>query len=160
MAKKLFISGDSREGFHLLSMVSNLTDYRISFFINGNLGIMLKKYADFVQEPDKTPFSWFYFYDADLHIYYYLFANKSQGKSLIPELKQFDYLLFIKGSLPENYYNDKMAKLRTLTDIQAVFQQDVLKIKNTDLLLEALELHELKEVIIPSREQKYHFKKP
>ena len=160
MAKKLFVSGDIREGFYLLSLVSNLADYRISFFINSNLGIVLKKYGDFISEPDKSPYSWFYFYDADLHIYYYLFANKSQGRNLIPELKRFDYLLFIKGSFPENFFNDKTVKLRTIADIQAVFQQDVLKIKNTDLLLEALELHELKEVIIPSRGQKYHFKRP
>jgi hypothetical protein len=160
MAKKLQVSGDIREGFHLLSMVSSFADYRISFFINNNLGIMLKKYADFVPEPDKTPFSWFYFYDTDLHIYYYLFANKSQGRNLIPELKQFDYLLFIKGSLPEDLYNEKAAKLRATQGIQAVFRQDIMKIKNTDLLLEVLELHELNEVIIPARGQKFHFKKP
>lgn len=160
MAKKLFVSGDSREGFYLLSMVSSIADYRISFFINSQLGIMLKKYDDFISEPDKTPYSWFYFYDADLHIYYYLFANKNQGKNLIPELRRFDYMLFIKGSLPENFFKEKTARLRTIADIQAIFLQDLYKIKNTDLILEALELHELKEVIIPSREQKYHFKRP
>lgn len=160
MAKKLQVSGDIREDFYLLSMVSSFADYRISFFINNNLGILLKKYADFIPVADKTPFSWFYFYDTDLHVYYYLFANKSQGKNLIPELKQFDYLLFIKGSLPDDFFNEKTAKLRGTQGIQAVFRQDIKKIKNTDLMLEALELHELNEVIIPARKQKFHFKKP
>lgn len=160
MAKKLQVSGDIREGFHLLSIVSSFADYKIGFFINSNLGILLKKYADFVRETDKTPFSWFYFYDANLHIYYYLFANKSLGKNLIPELKQFDYLMFVKGRLPNNFYNEKTAKLRGTQGIQAVFQQDIMKIKDTDILLEAMELHELNEVIIPAREQKEsHFKK-
>lgn len=160
MAKKLQVSGDIREGFQMLSIVSSFADYRISFFINNNLDITLKKYADFIYEPDKTPFSWFYFYDSDRHLYYYLFANKSQAKNLIPELKQFDYLLFIKGILPENFYNEKTIKLRGTQGIQAVFQQNIMKIKNTDLLLEALELHELNEVIIPARGQKFYFKKP
>lgn len=160
MAKKLQVSGDIREGFYLLSIVSSFADYRISFFINSNLGILLKKYADFVQETAKIPFSWFYYYDSDSHIYYYLFANKSQGKNLVPELKHFDYLFLIKGRLPDDFYNEKTAKLRVTQGIQAVFQQDMMKIKNTDILLEAMELHELNEVIIPAREQKFRFKKP
>ncbi len=160
MAKKLQVSGDIREGFHLLSLVSSFADYRISFFINNHLGLMLKKYADFVPEPGQPPFSWFYFYDGDLLLYYYLFSNKSQGKNLIPELKQFDYLLFIKGSLPGDLFDKKTASLRATEGVQAVFRPDIMKIKNTDLLLEALELHELNEVIIPARGQKFHFKKP
>lgn len=159
MVKKLNISGDLREGFYLLSIVSNLADYRISFFINSQLGIRLKKYADFIFEPEKTSHSWFYFFDTHLHAYFYLFANKSGGNYLIPELKQFDYLLLIKGDLPLGFYQDKAAKLRQVPNVQAVFHQSLQQLKNTDVLLELLEMHELRQLVIPFRPKNYRTKK-
>ena len=74
------------------------------------------------------------------------------------ELKQFDYLMLIKGSFANHFYDEKIIQMRKIPQIIGVFQQDMQKLKNMDEFLEALEMHELKEVIIPSKPKKYPFK--
>jgi hypothetical protein len=158
MAKKLQVSGNFTEGYHLLAIVSNLPDYRLSYFINDYWNIGLKKYTDFDPDFSGSGFSWYYCLDDDREISYYLFANKSQGMLLKKELKQFDYLLLMKGNFANHFYDEKTVQLRKVPQIIGVFPQDLQKLKNMDEFLEALEMHELKEVIIPSKPKKYPFK--
>jgi len=159
MAKKILEPGDLTEGYHMLAIVSNLPDYRLSYFINEQWKICLKKFADFKPDPTIKGFSWYYFPDEDHEITYYLISNKNQGILLNKELKQFDYIILVKGSFTVHFFHDMILQLRQIPQIIAVFQQDMKKLKNVNMLLESIELHELNEVIIPSKSSKYPVKK-
>lgn len=159
MAKKLQITGDLTEGYHMLAIVSNLPDYRLSYFINEQWKTGLKKFADFKPGPSIKGFSWYYFPDEDHEITYYLISNKNQGILLNKELKQFDYIILIKGNFAVYFYRDMVLQLRQIPQIIGVFQQDMKKLKNMDFFLETIEIHELNEVIIPSKSSKYPVKK-
>lgn len=159
MAKKLQVSGNIlSEGFHLMGIASNLSDYRLCHFINDRWNIGLKKYGDFAVESAEEGFSWYFYYDDNWQIYYYLIANRNENGFLKKEWKQFDYLLLIKGSISSEFLNEKISQLRRVPQVIGVFQQELQKVKNMDVFLEALEMHELHEIIIPSKPQKYPFK--
>ncbi|MBN2616253.1 MAG: IPExxxVDY family protein [Bacteroidales bacterium] len=159
MAKKLQVSGNFlSEGFHLLGIASNLSDYRLCHFINERWSIGLKKYGDFAVEPVEEGFSWYFYYDDHWKTYYYLMANRNAGGFLKKEWKQFDYLLILKGSIDSDLFGERIRQLRQIPQVIGVFQQDLQKTKNMDVFLEALEMHELHEIIIPSKPQKYPFK--
>lgn len=159
MAKKLQVSGNFlSEGFHLLGIASNLSDYRLCHFINDRWNVGLKKYGDFAVEPVEEGFSWYFYYDDNLKVYYYLIANRNTTGFLKKEWKQFDYILIIKGGLASGLFGERISQLRQIPQVIGVFQQDLQKVKNMDVFLEALEMHELHEIIIPSKPQKYPFK--
>lgn len=159
MAKKLKVTGDFTEGYHMLAIASNLPDYRLSYFINEQWKIGLKKFADFTPDSGGEGFSWYYFLDDDHEISYYLISNKSQGAILNKALKQFDYLLLLKGSFAVHFYRDMVLQLRQIPQIVGVFQQDLKNLKNMDVFLELLEIHELNEVIRPSKPPKLPLKR-
>ncbi|MBN2638087.1 MAG: IPExxxVDY family protein [Bacteroidales bacterium] len=159
MAKKLQVSGNIlSDEFNLLGIVGHLADYRLSHFINELWETGLRKYENFAIDQDENGFSWYFYFDDNLQVYYYLMANRAETGFLKKELKQFDYLLLIKGTIPEDLLTERINKLRNVQQIVGVFRQDIQKTKNMGVFLEALELHELHEIIIPSKTKKYPYR--
>lgn len=158
MAKKLQVSEKNlSDEFHLLGIVSHLADYRLSHFINELWEIGLKKYECFTLDKVSGKFSWYFYFDDNLQVYYYLIASRNETGFLKKELKQFDYLLLVKGSIPEDFLVERTNTLRKVQQVVGVFQQNLQKIKNMDIFLEALEIHELHKVVIPSKTKKYPY---
>jgi len=158
MAKKLQLSADFQDGYLLYALVSPLVDYRISYFINQKTGMQLKKYEDMpyrVSEEKTASFSWYYYFDEALNTSYYLIASKSKGGFLIPELKQVDYFLLINTTLSESVFKENIKLIRDLQQMYAVLKQDFRRLQNTDGLLESIEMHELAQVVLPSKQNRY-----
>ncbi len=149
MSKKLSRITDYFDGFHLYSIVSHLKDYSLCFHINNELGFDLINYEDMIfdlaGDPEKG-FSWYFYKDHKTHTNFYLIGNKSEGNILLPSQKTVDFFLLIKDAIDDNYAGKTSAAIRKIVNISAVFQAEMTKIKDMDLLMETIELHELKYV--------------
>lgn len=151
MAKKLSVQVNYFEDYHLLGLVSNLKDYMLTFFINNLLELDLKKYGDFKPEPEKDiAFSWYCHWRKGELVSYYLVGNHHAKGKLVPAQKHLDFFLLIKNG-SEQKVSEIIGKLRTIEKVTAVFQLDMAKVKDMNIILEVLEMHELDQVIRPKK---------
>lgn len=133
----------------MYAIATTMKDYSMAFQINGNLSTDLKNYDDIYFEMASDPeqgFSWYYFKDEKDHTHYYLIANKSQGSLLLPSQKTFDFILLLKDALNDEIATAIANKIRKTQGVTAVFQLPMNKIKDMDVLMETIELHELEFV--------------
>jgi len=150
MAKKLKVSLNLFEGVKIIGLVTNLKDYRLAFNINNVLNLKLSRYKDFKPEGKDGQYSWYYFSQGGNYHSITLINNNSFKGKLIFEPK-IDFLLLIKNVFIESLVNDALIKLRKIDGLNMAFELQIAKIKNADVLLEALEMHELREVLRPKK---------
>ena len=89
--------------FLLLGLVSSHKASKVAFLINQMAHLNLERVIDFIL-PDYNPkvhtsFSKFTWFDEENHLDYSLLANKEFGICLFNQLKNFDYLLIIRGGI-------------------------------------------------------------
>ena len=137
----------------MLAISSQLKDYRLVYFVNEILGLELQKYDDFKLSQKGEAYSWYCYSEGENGTTFYLIGNHHPNGKLLPTQKSIDYFLFTKNLFDEHELNEMASKLRTITGIQAVFRVDMATIKNLDLMIENLELHELEKVIMPRKEE-------
>lgn len=107
--------------FALVGISCHEKDYRIAWAINTKLKIELRKAEDLKIELKKntspTLFPFYEFIDEEGFREYFLIGNRGGKGLLIPEQKQVDYFLMIRGT-----YNDadKISLLKQLKDINIV----------------------------------------
>ena len=126
----------------LLAVVSHLKEYKIAWHLNEQLGINLAKQEDEIFEflGDVRLFISNYSYQTE-HSTIRLLGNRSLEESssskqyLIPELKQFDYLILTDGSenSPDAYYIRD--QLRNLKGIQLVSVIEIEQLKSKENLI-------------------------
>lgn len=150
MAKKLSVDFNLFEGIRTLGLVTNLKDYRLAFYLNNLLDLHLSKYSDFNFEGKEGQYSWYYYSKGGNYHSITLINNSHQSGKLLSEPK-IDYLLLIKQVFSENLIFEILTNLRKISGITMALELQIQKIKSADLLLEALEMHELKEVIRPKK---------
>ena len=75
---------------------------------------------------------------------YYLIGNKDENGILIQQQKTVDYFLLIKDPISADISKFYANGLRKIPYITAVFDLNMENTKDLDLLLESIELHELK----------------
>lgn len=150
MAKKLSVDFNLFEGIRTLGLVTNLKDYRLAFYLNNLLDLHLSKYSDFNFEGKEGQYSWYYYSKGGNYPSITLINNNHSSGKLVTEPK-VDYLLLIKNVIIENLVPDMLTKLRNISGLTLALELKMAKIKNADLLIEALEMHELKEVIRPKK---------
>mgnify|MGYP006902143149 CR=1 FL=1 len=150
MTKRLSVDHELFEGIKLLGLVTPLKDYRLAYFINNELNLKLSRYADFTFEGKEGEYAWYYFSKGNKYHNITLINNYHPHGKLVLEPK-IDFLLMIKNVVAEEVVPEILAGLRKINGIPLAFLLNAAKIKNADLLLEALEMHELKEVIRPRK---------
>lgn len=110
--------------FELISIVSAERDYRLCWQLNKELGLDFTRQDEIpIHYQKKKKFAYFnlYYYEDELNwLQYYFINNKSQGESLIPELKQVDHLLLIKGSEAELVKDETIKCLKAMSQVQAI----------------------------------------
>ena len=149
MSKKLSKNINSFEDYKLLAIVSHLKDYTLCYHINQDLRLDLVKYDDIDiahDKNDRSSFSWYYYKDEITRTTYYLVGNKNGNRNLITSQKTVDYFLLIKDIISDKTIIDIVKNLRNISNINAVFDIQMLQIRDMDLLLESIELHELQFV--------------
>lgn len=149
MSKKLSKNIDFFKDYKLLAIVSHLKDYTLCYYINKGLGLDLVKYEDIDvmhSTPDVNSFSWYYYKDEISRTFYYLVGNKNESKNLLASQKTVDYFLLIKDAMSDDVINEILRSLRNTPNINAVFDLHIQHVKDVDLLIESVELHELQFV--------------
>lgn len=136
MSKKLLQATDTGSLHYTLFGIScHLKDYRLSFLINRQLGM------DFARMDDFLDFSFYLYPDEDNFNTYFLIANRSPEKVLIPELKQTDFLMLVEGPFNKSQKERLLENIRTISNVLTAFEIRFETIKNHPSLLNDLELH-------------------
>lgn len=146
--------------YNLIAIHTALEDYRLAFFINQKLPILLGKSKDEVQiniKEGETNFSRFYYYDSENAISWNLIQNKNevyQYKNevtqnlfsnitleistkvyLIPEFKKADYFLKIENTQDTLNVSKIKTLLNTIENISTVYTVDINHIKSKNNLI-------------------------
>lgn len=118
--------------FPLIGISSSLKDYRLCWQINRALNIELCRQKDLLVSNEKKRqeayFNLFQFEDAIDFLRYFLIANKSAGSLFIPELKQADFFMMLRGDAAKETALVVMEKLKSLPGIEAVFETNPAKL--------------------------------
>lgn len=110
--------------FLLFGLVSGHKATRVAHVLNEQLAMNLERVPDLLL-PDYNPqaeigFSRFSWLDEENHLDYYLLTNKEVGLMLMPDLRQFDYLLIIRGGIEFFDSQGLIAKGMKISDIQLI----------------------------------------
>jgi len=127
---------DPEFNFILIGIATPLQDYRMAWFVNNTLHKQLAKTDDLVQiDPVnriQTGFARFDYEEMLTMSMFHIIQNKQGPNCLIPELKELDYLLIIKGAyyLPRN--QEILKKIKDIEQIQVavIIDPESLKSKN------------------------------
>jgi hypothetical protein len=146
MAKKTSLNVRSEAAyFTMLGISCHLRDYRLSFLFNHNLGFAFVKRDDLqtgiTNNSEEMAFSFYSWKNEDRQNSFYLIANRNQEAVLIPEMKQFDFLLIVEGKFGKTEKNSLIRSLCSLPGILTVFDSEITKIKNHERLLTDVEMH-------------------
>lgn len=146
--------------YDLIAIHTSLEDYRLAYFINQKLPVILSKSRDEIQitiKEGETNFSRFYFNDSEKDISWNLIQNKNEvinykkGNTqnlfsnvtmevstkvfLLPEFKKVDYFLKIENNEETINAPKIQLLLNTIKSISAVYTVDTTKIKSKNNLI-------------------------
>lgn len=120
--------------FTLVGIACHEKDYRIAWALNNKLKIELKKTEDLRIELKKntspTLFPFYEFIDDETFREYFLIGNRGGKGLLIPEQKQVDYFLMIRGNTLSTA--DKGSLLKQLKDTNIVLAAYDIDANNLD----------------------------
>lgn len=146
MARKLKLKIDYFDEYHMLAIVSHLKDYRLAYNINQALGSRLKKFDDLtIISEDEQNFTWYCCHEKENHMTVYLIGNSATNSKLIPSRKEIDFFLLIKNAINLEKVDHILKEIRSISDVVGVFKQEMTSIRDMDVLLELIELHELEQ---------------
>lgn len=141
MAKlTLNIDFDCDFDFETLAVVTALSEYRLCYVINNYFGLDFERIADhailFPKKKKENYFNMYKFYDDVQKMTYHIIANKDeQDNSLLPELKNVDYIIKLEGFSAKEVKQEFIDMLKKVPQVQAVFQPEVGDLKNKTHLL-------------------------
>lgn len=154
MAKKIYLQARSEPAFFtLLGISCHLRDYRLSYLLNQHLEFSFIKRDDLHIIPSsnkgQADFSFYSYRNEERLNYFYLVANRSQSFLLIPEMRQFDFLLIVEGKYNKAEKDPMIKTIRSLPGILTIFEVKFSEIKNHENLLTDIELHVMKIQKVP-----------
>lgn len=134
---KFTLSIEEDYDFRLIGLCSHAKDYRLSWFLNENLGISLQKEKNLEMKKKETDYSFsFYSYaDEEDRMEYYLIGNKNLNIFLIPEEKQIDFFLQLKGSFTKNKVIEVTKRLKGIPIVLKAYEVEVEALKSKKNLI-------------------------
>jgi hypothetical protein len=142
---------DFEYDFKIIGIASNTEDYRLCWLLNTHLKWNLKRvvnlpaieskkavslFEDLNESEDEKGHTMFSFVDEDMFIDNHLIANISSEGYLIPEFKQCNFFIFLKGdAVTDETVNSVIEKLQYLDAINSSFFIHHHQIKELDNLL-------------------------
>lgn len=116
--------------YKIVAISTHLKDYRISFYINENLKIELKKIDNLsIDNKSKGTIQSFeqqYYEDIEAEKSFHLIHNKSKGLFFLNSLKKFDYLLLVKSENEIANHDDIIRLLKQQDHFQIIYKVDEL----------------------------------
>lgn len=138
--KKSKLIIDYEFDFKLIGLIAPLKEYKIAWQLNQSLNVHLVKNNDIELEfIDNNIFISNYSYETGNSIFR-LIKNKNiiEDNSLVyllPEMKEFDYLIMIEGEGDTFNVNKILKSIKSIRDFQYVTLVDVSKLKSKENLI-------------------------
>lgn len=132
------------EEYLMTGISSSWKDYQVSYHLNNNFQMCFIKQPDipfYNRKGEIGKFSFFHFFDEDLRMDYYLFANKNEQTYALPTYRHFEFFILFKLSSYSIPIEDILKELRQIPGISAALQIPLQTIKNLPEILEDIELH-------------------
>ncbi|MCC9136213.1 IPExxxVDY family protein [Pontibacter silvestris] len=140
--KTLSLDVEYDYNFDLYGMVSSGKDYKLAWSLNKLLGLHLTKQQDLIYNLfDKEQLVISNYEHSSEHSVVRLFCNRALGTStlkkpyLLPDIKEYDYLLQITGALQELCTQDFITNLLRIPLVQYIKKFDPLTLKFKENLL-------------------------
>ncbi len=152
---RLHIDDFEEIDYELIAIHTSLEDYRLAYFLNQQLPILLSRSKTEIQISNKqgtTSFSRFIYEDSDSDSFWSLIQNRNVISSsddesadlflnmqfasnvyLLPEFKKADYFLKIENS--EKSAEAIIDELLSIKQIAALYSVDISKLKNKNNLI-------------------------
>lgn len=139
--------------FILIGISSPSKDYKLGWELNKELKLELSRIDDVLKQnviksgqeeseliaPENQgpnhAYSHYRHSDEEKGIEYDLVSNKSDSGLLIPEQKQADYFLIIRGAYSQTFGNKVLSRIRKMTNVQTAFGIDANELKSKDFLI-------------------------
>lgn len=134
---KITLSFEENFDFFLIALSSHVKDYRICWSINQCLSIGLKK-AENLELKLKNEiigFSLYDFYLEEEMKEYFLIGNRCPKGFLIPEKKQVDYFLIVKGPIKKAEKSHILSCLKQQSIILQAFELNTNELKSKKNLI-------------------------
>ena len=87
------------------------------------------------RKKDNTAYPVFEYIDEENYREYFVLGNRNESARLIPEQKQADYFLLVKGSLSQAEKADIMQGLKNIQMVLTAFEIDVNELKSKQNLI-------------------------
>ena len=125
--------------FQLLAMVSPVKDYKLCWAINRacNYDLARKEDIEINSKLRKrlVHFSVYQFENELNKITYYVVMNKKDGEYLVPEVKEADYFLLLKGSQTQSEKERAIEAISSIGIVQTVFEVEPQSLKSKENLV-------------------------
>lgn len=147
MARRSKLENDFEllEGF--IGISCHLRDYRLVYDINKALGLALIKTDDLpvfnARIQGISEYSCYTSSDSDTLLTYFLISNSGSDGLMLPQQKQADFFLLIKGAGGNEIERKLVDQIKDLPNVLTSFIIDQAKTANIDILISELELHEI-----------------
>lgn len=122
--------------FELIGISSHEKDYRICWALNKALNIELQQQEDLqIKIKSVSNYSWYLFENEEHYQEYCLVANRGNQAVLIPEQKQVDYFLMIRGVIREKEKEVILQNIKQIGMVLTAFMIDPNSLKSKQNLI-------------------------
>lgn len=136
--KKVFLDIGFDYDFLLLGIVSQEKAHRLVWFINKYLSYNFSHSGELILYENEKPsaeFTRYGFTDEINHLEFYLIENKDEAGYLLPELRNVDYFMVIKGALDFLDVKQLIDHIKPLEPVQLITEIDHHKLKSKQNLI-------------------------
>jgi hypothetical protein len=137
--KRHLLSLETSVDFELIGICSHHSDYRLAWGLNQALRLQLAKSDDlFVITNKKGQISsehpYYFWYDEENQVEFYLIRNKNEGKFLIPERNQIDYFLFLRENTILEL-EDVLDEIKTINSVMGAYIFEPESLPSAELII-------------------------
>lgn len=132
MSKKLTLEVEDNLDYTAIAIVCNLPDYQFVYHLNNAMNSTFEHKNPFIKEHNKSEqmiFPKYEFMDTNNMCELFLLANKHNGNILFSDLKNFDFILLLRGEDLDEYLANVNLIIRKVKNVQIskVFDPNSLK---------------------------------
>ena len=139
MSKKRIVSLEEDFTGSLWGIVAPVKEYQLCWHLNKEMGFGLKRAEDIEiihKKKNRTSVFSFFRFEDDLDKWQvFVVSNKHFGEHLVPEVKQADFFLMIKGEVSELQEEELFAKLKKIPVVQLAVKLNYDKLKSRENLM-------------------------
>ena len=136
--KKSYLVEEPPDDFILFGIVTQELPHRLAWFINKIMEFGFVRNDDIVflhNGKEESHFSRFDYSDELNRLDYHLLSNNEEGIRLIPELRNVDFLLMIKGALSYFDKDHLLTLLKTIETIRLITEISPARLKSRQHLV-------------------------